>query len=93
MKFLKNFFVKLKRFIIFLLFLAGLSSALVYFSLSEEENFKKSCRDFGLECSKGEMHDSVSSFRTWLDDLRLKVETLEIWKYFDSHEDGSSPEP
>lgn len=86
-----GFLRKIKKFFIFIFFSLGLAGALVFFSLSEEESYKESCKDFGLECSRGKMHGSVMSFKAWLENFQENVETLEIIKFFDfSGEDESS---
>lgn len=75
------FFLKrIKRFFLFLFFLAFLVVALVSYSLYEEESYKKSCREFGLECSRGSMHSTVEKAEAWFSGWMHKFKLDEIWK-------------
>ena len=71
---LVRFLRRVKKFFVFLFFLLILVAGLITYSLYEEESYKKSCSEFGLECSRGLMERVVEKseewFTTWLDQLK-----------------------
>lgn len=71
---LVRFFRRVKKFFVFLFFLLIFVAGLITYSLYEEESYKKSCSEFGLNCSRGLMQSAVKKseelFSVWLEQLK-----------------------
>lgn len=78
-----GFWGKLKRFFVFFVLFIAIASVLIFYSLYEEKKYRQSCKELGLECNEGNMHESVSHMQGWMGELLKKVEELEIWKQID----------
>ena len=75
-----SLFKKIKSFFWFVFFMLFGLAIMLYFSLSGEKEHLKQCKNLGIKCEEGQMHQTVSAAEKWLYDL---VENIKQSKYFE----------